>query len=51
MVYLCLNELFVVVNTDTTELEEGILRARKFAHAGADGVLVVGIMELEDIQG
>jgi 2-methylisocitrate lyase-like PEP mutase family enzyme len=43
------DELFVVARTDTTDIEEGILRAETFARAGADGVLVEGITDLSQI--
>ena len=43
------DELFVIARTDATDLEEGILRAKEFTRAGADGVLVEGIVNLQDI--
>jgi 2-methylisocitrate lyase-like PEP mutase family enzyme len=43
------NELFVIARTDASDIEEGILRVKEFARAGADGILVEGIEKLEDI--
>jgi len=43
------DELFVIARTDATDLDEGIFRAKEFVRAGADGVLVEGIVKLQDI--
>ncbi len=40
------NDLFVVARTDATDPDEAMLRARKFAEAGADAVLVEGVQDL-----
>jgi 2-methylisocitrate lyase-like PEP mutase family enzyme len=41
------SDLFVVARTDATDPDEAMLRARRFAAAGADAVLVEGVQNLE----
>jgi 2-methylisocitrate lyase-like PEP mutase family enzyme len=41
------NDLFVVARTDATDPAEAMVRARMFAAAGADAVLVEGVRDLE----
>jgi 2-methylisocitrate lyase-like PEP mutase family enzyme len=41
------NDLFVVARTDATDPDEAMVRARRFAAAGADAVLVEGVQDLE----
>jgi len=41
------NDLFVVARTDAIEPEEAIVRAHRFAAAGADAVLVEGVQDLD----
>jgi 2-methylisocitrate lyase-like PEP mutase family enzyme len=41
------NDLFVVARTDATDPDEAMARARRFAAAGADAVLVEGVQDLE----
>lgn len=41
------SDLFVVARTDATDPDEAIVRARRFAEAGADAVLVEGVRDLE----
>lgn len=43
------DELFVVARTDAADATEGLRRAKAFAEAGADAVLVEGIKDLGDI--
>lgn len=40
-------DLFVVARTDATDPDEAIVRAHRFADAGADAVLVEGVQDLE----
>lgn len=40
-------ELFVIARTDATDPDEAMARARRFAEAGADAVLVEGVQNLE----
>jgi len=41
------NDLFVVARTDAADPGEAMVRARRFAAAGADAVLVEGVRDLE----
>jgi 2-methylisocitrate lyase-like PEP mutase family enzyme len=41
------NDLFVVARTDATDPDDARARARRFAAAGADAVLVDGVQDLE----
>ena len=41
------NDLFVVARTDATDPDEAVVRARRFAEAGADAVLVDGIQDFD----
>lgn len=41
------NDLFVVARTDATDPDEAMVRAHRFAAAGADAVLVDGVQDLE----
>jgi 2-methylisocitrate lyase-like PEP mutase family enzyme len=43
------DSLFVIARTDSTDLEESIYRAKEFTRAGADGILVEGLTNIEDI--
>ena len=41
--------IFVIARTDATDPSEGIERAIRYAEAGADGVMVEAIRDLETI--
>jgi 2-methylisocitrate lyase-like PEP mutase family enzyme len=43
------NNMLIVARTDATEFQEGITRAKAFARAGADIVLVEGVKEVHRI--
>lgn len=42
--------MFVLARTDASSLDEGIFRAKAFAEAGADAVMVEGIRDLEALE-
>ena len=44
------NDIFVIARTDTTDKEDGIRRAIEYANAGADGVMVEAIDDLDVIR-
>ena len=44
------NHLFVVARTDAENFEEGLKRARAFADAGADAVMVEGLTDIQMVR-
>jgi 2-methylisocitrate lyase-like PEP mutase family enzyme len=42
-------QLYVVARTDISDIEDAIVRAKEFVRAGADGILVEGISDVEQI--
>lgn len=43
-------KLFVIARTDATDMNDGIKRAVKYAHAGADGVMVEAVHSLDFVK-
>jgi len=44
------NDLFVIARTDAVDINQGFNRAITYAHAGADGVMIEGVRDLESIK-